>query len=215
MKFIEHILALMLCLGLQTTAWAQNPAHIKAIERLSQRMGEMQTLISDFDQKTFNDSGQLQFQSQGQLKIAKPNQLLWKTTGDHAQEIISNGETLWIHDPDLEQVIIHHAKDKIQDSPVRLLSHSTDELLAKFQVAYSKDQGIERFLLTPQEASDAFETIQMSFFDQTLVGLKFDDALGQTTEIQLKSPTINQTIQAAVFEFQIPEGIDIIDERKP
>jgi outer membrane lipoprotein carrier protein len=52
----------------------------------------------------FNAKGVVQQHNEGVLKAQEPNRFYWKTAEPYPQEIVTDGKTLWVYDPDLAQV---------------------------------------------------------------------------------------------------------------
>jgi outer membrane lipoprotein-sorting protein len=53
----------------------------------------------------------------------------------------------------------------------------------------------------------------LSFSQSKPGAITMTDSLGQMTSIQFSDVQINQTIPEATFQYVIPEGVDLIDDR--
>ena len=60
---------------------------------------------SEFQEQRFSPDGAMVSSSQGKCRIHRPRKLYWEYSQPARQVIISDGETLWIYEPELEQVI--------------------------------------------------------------------------------------------------------------
>ena len=61
---------------------------------------------ADFIQIVVNENGNKVQETRGSLKAKRPGLFYWETSAPLSQFIVSNGETVEVYDPDLEQVTI-------------------------------------------------------------------------------------------------------------
>ena len=69
------------------------------------------------------------------------------------------------------------------------------------------------FQLLPLDQNSSYRRINISFDDAALFSIHLDNKNGQKTLWQFKQPQINQQLSPDLFNFQIPPGIDIVDNR--
>jgi outer membrane lipoprotein carrier protein len=123
------------------------------------------------------------------------------------QQVISDGITLWLYDPDLEQVIIQPFDTNIESTPAMLFSGDLDRLDSTYFILESSD-GV--FGLTPEEGGSLFSSLQITFANRVPTAMALTDNLGQVTRITLSEVVYNPAIPAELFVFEIPDGIDVI-----
>ena len=183
------------------------------VEELNQYLRSIKSWHSEFIQQTITDTGKVMSSAQGELMVSKPHKFSWITLDPLPQKIISDGESLWIFDPDLEQVIIKNAAEQIAQTPIQLLSSEPVDIAARFEVEMAKIDGRTLFYLKPKEQQENFEQIQLEFFESLLIRVSLDDGIGQHTEIEFLNPMLNPTLSDKSFVFYMPDGTDVIDER--
>jgi outer membrane lipoprotein carrier protein len=79
-------------------------------------------------------------------------------------------------------------------------------------VFYEQQDGDDVFTLMPTLADTLFEELSMVFDGDTLAELWMMDSTGQRTAITFSDITRNGNIDRELFDFQIPEGTDVIRE---
>ena len=69
------------------------------------------------------------------------------------------------------------------------------------------------FRLLPLDQNSLYRRISISFDNTALLSIHLDSKNGQKTLWQFNKPQINQQLSSDLFNFQIPPGIDIVDNR--
>src|SRR5699024_4175941 len=82
----------------------------------------VKTLDTQFEQVMLDrDETRLQTSS-GHMWVQRPRQFRWHATEPFEQLVVSDGNKVWIHDVDLEQVIERPLGNEIGETPALLLS---------------------------------------------------------------------------------------------
>jgi outer membrane lipoprotein carrier protein len=144
--------------------------------------------------------------------LSRPGLLRWEVEAPYSQTVVSDGDDVYMYDPDLEQVTIQAMDDRVTHTPALLLSGSIDELTESYEVFYAQDGGEDVFTLVPISVDTLFEELSMVFDADTLTELWMMDSTGQRTSITFSDITRNGNIDRSMFDFEIPEGIDVIRE---
>src|SRR2546423_328063 len=76
-----------------------------ALAKLQQRYETTRTLTADFQQSVSSKTLAGTLDSKGRVAFEKPNRMRWDYEPPDSQQIIGDGETLWIYQPDDRQVI--------------------------------------------------------------------------------------------------------------
>jgi outer membrane lipoprotein carrier protein len=204
MRLINYI-ATTLCLiaGLSAQAGG-NPEDIQQLRELLQ---PITSLSAQFEQQITDANGFEMQTSSGLFQVAQPNKLRWIVSEPMPQQVISDGITLWLYDPDLEQVIIQPFDTNIESTPAMLFSGDLDRLDSTYFILESSD-GV--FGLTPEEGGSLFSSLQITFANRVPTAMALTDNLGQVTRITLSEVVYNPAIPAELFVFEIPDGIDVI-----
>jgi len=182
--------------------------------RLELFLDGLATFSAGFEQRLFNEYHVQQESSTGVMYLQRPGKFHWNYEEPYSQQLISNGEILWIYDADLEQVTISDIANVIAETPAAILSGNTD-IEEKFIVnELEKTDSIHWIELTPKAAESQFESIRFGFRDQELAAMVLFDNLGQITEITFKDSRRNPDLDDSLFRFTVPGDVDVIDNRE-
>jgi len=177
---------------------------------LSNILNQMNSLTGKFKQKVVDQNGAILQEVSGQFFFKKPNLFKWDYLEPSKSQLISDGELLYLYDPDLKQVVISQLKKFGGVSPAMLLVTSDIESL--FEVSVTQDEkGDNWFKAVPNEPEKAnFKEVFINFFRNELRGMKIIDNFDNTTEIEFLRVSQNVNINEAIFLFNTPEDIDVI-----
>lgn len=184
-----------------------------ATDELLSRLQKLQSLKGGFEQMVLDKGGTHMQQAEGTFQVARGNRFYWSTTSPFSQLAVSNGETVWVYDEDLEQVVIRPLSNDLGETPALLFSGQPADVAAAFSIAEQDRNGAEiTYRLTPKGDDPLFDQLDVSFKGDQPQSMRLQDALGQKTIIDFRELTINTGIDAALFQFEPPEGTDIIQQ---
>lgn len=180
---------------------------------LLKHLDQYKTLEVSFSQQVLSDKNEVIQHSTGHFVVQKPGLFHWETNKPFEQVVVSDGKTLWLHDPDLQQVVIKPFAGQLANTPAMIFTATRSEIEARFDIVLKKGtSGVERFELTPREAKPMFRTIALEFSKNKPSQLLLLDSLGQQTTLALTEVKLDPTVDAALFTLKIPPGTDVIDE---
>ncbi|MDN6179809.1 MAG: outer membrane lipoprotein chaperone LolA [Halomonas subglaciescola] len=186
-----------------------------AAERLTERLDPLETYQAEFEQRILDSSGERLQYAQGEMWLSRPGMLRWEVDAPYSQTVVSDGDEVYLFDPDLEQVTVQNLDNRVTYTPALLLSGSANELTENFDVSYEQDDGDDVFTLVPVSPDTLFEQLSMTFDGDTLTELWMTDSTGQRTAITFEAINQNTSIDAERFRFDIPDGTDVIREQAP
>lgn len=183
----------------------------QAASELASILKSYESYQADFIQIVVNENGNRVQETRGELKAKRPGLFYWETSAPLPQFIVSNGETVEVYDPDLEQVTIHRLDDRVQTTPALLLSGEVDNLDETYKVSQRRigDQTRE-FTLEPRSPDSLFTSLRLSFFDGELQEMRMEDSLSQLSILSFDDIQLNEAVDASAFTLEYPEGVDII-----
>ncbi|MEE4300531.1 MAG: outer membrane lipoprotein chaperone LolA [Pseudomonadales bacterium] len=188
-------------------------ATIDAVARLSSVLDGLDTLEARFTQTIQDGRGTLLRESTGALWAARPDRFRWEIDTPFAELLVGDGETLWLWDPDLEQVTVRPYDERLRGTPARLLSGRAADLVESFEVDMLRaDGGRDVFELRPRAGDGLFERLEMVFEGGAPRALVIHDSLGQRTEVRFEDVIVGGVVDPARFAFEIPEGADVLRE---
>ena len=205
------VFAWMLVMLSPMTVAAENESSRASAGQLAEMLRDYESYQADFIQIVVDDSGSQVQETRGELKASRPGRFYWETGAPLKQFIVSNGDTVEVYDPDLEQVTIHQLDDQVQSTPALLLSGEVDNLHETYEV-YQRGVGsqVREFRLVPRSADSLFTSLRLSFSDGVLQEMRMEDSLGQLSILSFENVTLNEAIDNDVFRLDYPEGVDVI-----
>ncbi len=172
----------------------------------------LETYSAAFEQILLNQYGEELEKSVGVMYLRRPGMFHWAYWEPYVQYLISDGVTLWIYDEDLEQVTVRDVSNIIEDSPAAILGGEID--IDAHYIVIEGPADSHWLELTPRDVDSQYSTIRLSFEQGQLSSMILFDNLGQTTQIKLLDTKRNNPLNIELFQFSIPEGVDVIDTRQ-
>lgn len=168
------------------------------------------TLSGRFEQSLIDAEGQVLEVTKGTLEIQRPGQFRWAYTEPYEQWLIADGLNIWSYDLDLEQVTVKPQADALANTPALLLGGS-GAAMEQFEYKGSiVEDGLTWVKLVPLNTESGFKRVELAFDDRQLSRMVFFDNLEQTTFVALHDVAVNEPIDAARFEFAIPDEVDVV-----
>lgn len=191
--------------------FASGNALAAARDRMDAFADGLRSLDGGFTQQVYDSKGRLKESSAGKVSMSAPNLFRWQYVKPYRQLIVADGTTVWIYEPDLEQVSKRPQGLEEQSSPLAVLIDPS-RLEKQFDVAEGgQSGGLEWLVLTPKhKAGASFESARLGFGQRGLARIVITDALGQRTEMNFGTWKRNVRVPASSFRFTPPPGIDVI-----
>lgn len=164
--------------------------------------------------------------STGYFKFLRPNRFIWVYETPYAQHLQSDGESFFLYDQHLKQVIKRKSKLSLAENPVEILFGSMKSLLdvkKKYRVKNifpEKNNFLNRDLvwvkLETKKESSEFLFIYIGFGLKhervKLSELRLDSITGDSIEIDFFAIKQNVPFNRSVFEFIVPSDVDLIED---
>ena len=179
-------------------------------ELLQEKLAKVSTMQADFSQEVVSAQGDLIQQSTGKLTIARPGNFHWQVISPDEELIVSNGIDMWLYSPFIEQVTIMNFSDAIAGTPFALLSGADASEWENFDVKKINNT----FVVSSNQ--NKVNANQFTFvFDESdkISQFSVKEAQGQTSTFTLSHYKSAIDLDDNFFEFSIPAGIEIDDQR--
>ena len=185
-------------------------ANAAALERFQAYLKSTQSASANFTQKVLDKNGKLVQESHGSFVLQRPGKFRWNYAKPNPQVIVGDGERVWIHDPDLNQVTVRKLARAIGSTPAALLSGSA-EIDKAFELtdAGAKD-GLEWVEAKPRDKDTGFERIRLGLSAEGVEAMELVDNFGQTTQLRFSNIIRNPRVDANTFRFTPPKGADVL-----
>lgn len=178
-------------------------------DMLERFLTETQTMTANFKQTlTANDGRSLQ-ESSGEFYLKRPGKFRWNYNEPYPQEIVSDGEQVWIFDVDLEQVTVQQHGPAQNNTPIALLQNK-QKLEDAFEIhELGMKAGLHRLELLNKKNDVDFDRIVIGLDNKGLRFLQLHDQFEQTTDIYFSELQANPKLDPSIFQFTPPEGVDV------
>lgn len=192
--------------------WALPASAADGLASLDRFYGEVKAFHARFEQEVLDEDRTIVDRAEGEVWIERPGRFRWNYDPPDAQEIVGDSRKLWIHDVDLEQVVVRDQTQALGRSPAILLAGTGDYKLAYEAHDGGSSNGVDWVILTPREEESGFTEVRIGFKGPTLESMELLDTLGQTTRIVFREVEENSAKDGGRFTFVPPRGVDIINE---
>jgi len=179
-------------------------------DELNRFAADLQSMHARFEQRVLRNDGGVENESSGEVWLQSPHFFRWNYGGEFPEQVIADGTRIWIYDEVLEQVTVKSQAEFNDDSPLIILTDigRLDEL---FEVREAGDiDGMVLLELRSHEPDSEFDRMLLGISDGQLRMLAMEDAFGMRTEIRFTELQKNPELEAGMFEFTPPEGVDVI-----
>lgn len=182
-----------------------------AASKLASVLRSYESYQADFIQIVVNENGNRVQETRGALKAKRPGLFYWETSAPLSQFIVSNGETVEVYDPDLEQVTIHSLDERVQTTPALLLSGEVDNLEETYKVELKAiGDNTREYTLEPRSPDSLFVSLRLTFIKGELQEMRMQDSLSQLSVLSFDNIRLNEAVDNSAFSLDYPEGVDII-----
>src|SRR3990167_6385094 len=158
MRLIRMLLLAVLSIS-SVSALADEDA---SAQRLTVLLSQAQTISARFSQLTLDGSGTQLQETAGQRVRKRPGLFRWHTDAPMEQLLVSNGEKVWLYDPDLEQVTIQTLDKRLTHTPALLLSGDVSKISENFEISHSESGNVVDFILKPKSKDSLFDSLRLS-----------------------------------------------------
>ena len=182
------------------------------IARLKNFYKETHAMRADFYQLVTDRKGQKIQEVSGQMQLQRPNKFRWDYKKPFEQQIISDGSSVWLYDPELAQVTVRELSKALGASPAALLA-GEDSLDKNFKLVTAYRKGnLEWVSTNPKDSDSGFNKISLGFKGELLQEMDMIDSFGHQTKIVFSNLQHNPAIEAKAFLFKPPKGVDVVGE---
>lgn len=181
----------------------------KALARVEGYLRALSSVRAQFTQDLVAADGKVVEHSEGVMSLARPGRFRW----DYARPanlMVSDGQTLWLYDPELEQVTVRRVADTLAGTPAMLLSGQGTVRDGYTVRDGGEAEGLAWVVLVPREASSDYSELRLGFAGSDLRRMDFTSKLRQTTRVVFRSVERNPSLDPSLFTFKPPPGVDVV-----
>lgn len=158
--------------------------------------------------------------STGTFEFLRPNRFKFLYKKPFEQSIVSDGETLWLHDVDLNQVTARKLAQVLNGTPAAVIAAAADlkGLQADFTLTPLPEKspavtGVQWVKAVPKTKDGQLQTITVGLRTTDkgveLAALEILDSFGQLSVMTFAQFEANPALTTTSFQFKPPAGADV------
>jgi len=154
--------------------------------------------------------------SSGTFEFLRPNRFKFVYKKPFEQSIVSDGQTLWLHDVDLNQVTARKLAQVLNGTPAAVIAAAADlkGLQADFTLSPLVEKGgLQWVQAVPKTKEGQLQNITVGFKTTDkgteLAALEILDSFGQRSVMTFSQFEVNPALLAASFQFKPPAGASV------
>lgn len=176
---------------------------------LQDRLNKINNLYVHFIQKINDINNNILEEYQGELWIKRPNLFYWHMMYPEENFLICDGRTLWFYIPVIKQVTVYCAKNIFDNIFWMLFVNDDTSLWCNYNVFQQGDY----FFLKPIYNSTNMKECKIKITDYGIIEqFSIIEPNGEYIDYYLSKHNNNE-INISKFAFEIPDGIQLDDQR--
>jgi outer membrane lipoprotein carrier protein len=185
------------------------------ISDLNAFVNNVSSMSSEFSQVVLDKKGLKLQDVEGVMLFKRPNKFRWDYLKPYQNQIISDGDRLFMYDQDLRQVSINPIAKVAGSTPLLIIAGRNIEKYFTLrniedQVANEMNQNIKWVEAVPKEEGAGFSKVILGLTENKLSVMKIIDAFEHTTTISFKNAKYNVILVDNDFLFKLPTGVDVV-----
>jgi len=194
---------------------------------LTQFLSATKTLKAKFEQRVLDDAGAVIDITSGHFYLSRPGKFRWDylltplqpsqkfSEPVIGQQIVADGQSIYVYDPDLEQVTVRQFANALSQIPSLLLVYEGNDLNQYFtieQASKEDEKGILWVSLKPKSEEASYQQLRIGLREGLLAAIYLLDGLGNQTHLQFSDVQTNIKLDPSLFIFKVPEGADVLSD---
>jgi outer membrane lipoprotein carrier protein len=170
------------------------------------------SIRAQFHQTVVDGQGRKLQEVDGSMQLQRPGKFRWDYNKPFVQQIVGDGEKVWLFDPDLNQVTVRSIGKALGSSPAALLAGGKDMDKAFDLKNEGRQDNLDWVQAIPKDKESGFDTIYLGFKDDLLDQMELHDSFGHVTLIEFTKFERNPKLTAQTFKFTPPSGADVVGD---
>lgn len=192
----------------QHTAPNQDERALSIAQDVQKVYDNIQDFSADFTQIYHSVSLDAERSSNGHVYFKKAGKMRWDYAKPNERYLISDGDTLWIYEPEFAQYYSQPLENAQLPSALRFLM-GDGKLVDDFHIALKKENKKQATLeLKPKKKNAQFSKLHfvVNLEDTKIVEVSVFDALGNINTLSFQKMQYNQKLPDSGFDFVPPKG---------
>lgn len=187
----------------------------EGISDLNVFVNNVSSMSSEFSQVVLDKKGSKLQDVEGVMLFKRPNKFRWDYLKPYQNQIISDGDRLYMYDQDLRQVSINSIAKVGGSTPLLIIAGKNIEKYftlknIESQAGYESSQNIKWVEAIPKEEGAGFSKVMLGLTENKLSVMKIVDAFEHITTISFRNAKYNVSLSDNDFLFKLPNGVDVV-----
>ena len=181
------------------------------ISDLNAFVNNISSMSSEFSQVVLDKKGLKLQDVEGVMLFKRPNKFRWDYLKPYQNQIISDGDRLYMYDQDLRQVSINPIAKVAGSTPLLIVAgKNIEKYFTLKNLDDDSNQNIKWVEAVPKEESAGFSKVILGLTENKLSVMKIVDAFEHITTISFKNAKYNVSLMDNDFLFKLPSGVDVV-----
>ncbi|MCK6433712.1 MAG: outer membrane lipoprotein chaperone LolA [Aquabacterium sp.] len=202
-RWARVCLSVLVCALPPGVAWADGVDMLRSFAR------DVKSARAAFSQTVISPDGNRRKTSSGQFEFSRPDRFRFSYERPFEQTIVADGQTLWLHDAELNQVVVRPYAQAMGATPAALLAGHALERDFALSALPARD-GLDWVQAQPRQADGQIRSLQVGFRDGVLAALEVTDAFGQRSLLQFSDLKLNPRLGDDRFRYEVPAGVEVL-----
>jgi len=193
---------------------AASAAQADSLDALKSFVVDVKSGRADFTQTVTSPDGAKTKKSSGSFEFARPNRFRFAYAKPYEQLIVGDGQKVWLHDVDLNQITVRPFDRALGATPAALLAGGSLEKDFDLKALPDAD-GLQWAQALPKTKDGSFQSLKVAFTTgggNRLAAIEIVDAFGQRSRLDFKGFEPNAVVPAERLRFAPPAGVDVISQ---
>ena len=208
-SFLKRAATALPTLMLALAGLSAGLAHADSVDTLREFVRDVKSARAQFTQTVTSPDGAKKKTSTGSFAFQRPDRFRFSYDKPYQQLIVGDGQKVWLHDIDLNQVTVRPAEKAIGGTPAALLAGAGLERDFTLKTQPAAD-GLDWVLATPKAAEGTVRQLRVGFKGHELAALEITDSFGQRSLLQFSGMQQGVTLPAETFRFEPPKGAEVV-----
>lgn len=190
------------------------------ISDLNTFANNISSMSSEFSQVVLDKKGSKLQDVEGVMLFKRPDKFRWDYLKPYQNQIISDGDRLYMYDQDLKQVSVSPIAKVAGSTPLLIIAGKNIEKYFSLKNLDKQDgnessQNTRWVEAVPKENGAGFSKIILGLNESRVLTMKIIDAFEHTTIITFKNAKFNLSLADNDFLFKLPNGVDVVEVGLP
>ena len=187
----------------------------EGISDLNAFVNNVSSMSSEFSQVVLDKKGSKLQDVEGVMLFKRPNKFRWDYLKPYQNQIISDGDRLYMYDQDLRQVSINSIAKVGGSTPLLIIAGKNIEKYftlknIESQAGDESSPNIKWVEAIPKEEGAGFSKVMLGLTENKLSVMKIVDAFEHITTISFRNAKYNVSLSDNDFLFKLPNGVDVV-----